>query len=57
MDPTVESIRQKINEDWKVLQSVYDLLNNGKVFCASESEVKEKILDFVQPDELKVRRS
>ncbi|XP_037951105.1 acidic amino acid decarboxylase GADL1-like [Teleopsis dalmanni] len=49
----VDEIRCKLTIDWKVLGSIYDLLCNEKAFCVSEADRGEKIVNFVQPEELK----
>lgn len=50
----IEGIRLYLNDDWKVLRSIYDLLVDEKAFCVNKSEWNEKIVEFVQPADLKV---
>lgn len=50
----IEEIRLNLDDDWKVLRSIYDLLIDEKAFCCNNNDWNEKIVDFVQPAELKV---
>lgn len=50
----VSEIRLNLANDWKVLSSIHQMLVDEKAFCADPQEWHEKIVDFVQPDELKV---
>lgn len=53
----IDKIRLNLADDWKVLRSVYDLLHNGKAFCVSDGDRDAvKIVDFKQPNEMKVRQ-
>ncbi|XP_058975350.1 cysteine sulfinic acid decarboxylase-like [Musca domestica] len=49
----VSEIRLNLANDWKVLSSIHQMLVDEKAFCADPQEWHEKIVDFVQPDELK----
>uniref|UniRef100_A0A1A9WSM0 Glutamate decarboxylase n=1 Tax=Glossina brevipalpis TaxID=37001 RepID=A0A1A9WSM0_9MUSC len=50
---SVDSIRLKLTDDWKLLSSIYDLLVDEKAFCTASHEWNEKIVQFEQPKELK----
>ncbi|XP_023294865.2 cysteine sulfinic acid decarboxylase [Lucilia cuprina] len=49
----IEEIRLNLDDDWKVLRSIYDLLIDEKAFCCNNTEWNEKIVQFVQPADLK----
>ncbi|XP_013106315.1 cysteine sulfinic acid decarboxylase [Stomoxys calcitrans] len=49
----VAEIRLNLANDWKVLRSVHQMLVDEKAFCANPDEWHEKIVNFVQPEELK----
>lgn len=52
----VAQIRLNLANDWKVLRSVHQMLVDEKAFCANPEEWNEKIVDFIQPEELKVSK-
>lgn len=52
----VAQIRLNLANDWKVLRSVHQMLVDEKAFCADPEEWNEKIVDFIQPEELKVSK-
>nr|XP_014089267.1 cysteine sulfinic acid decarboxylase [Bactrocera oleae] len=50
----IDKIRLNLADDWKVLGTVYQLLNNEKAFCVTDDDRDAvKIVDFKQPDEMK----
>lgn len=52
----IDKIRLNLADDWKVLGTVYQLLNNEKAFCVTDDDRDAvKIVDFKQPDEMKVK--
>lgn len=53
----VTEIRLNLENDWKVLRSVHQMLVDEKAFCANPNEWNEKIVHFVQPEELQVSDS
>lgn len=57
-DNSIQQIRQHLVDDWKILNSIPDLLIRANAFCAQEHNWSEqKIVDFVQPEELKVQQN
>lgn len=51
----VDGVREKLMNDWKILQHVFKLVEKEDTFCADPELWREqKIVDFMQPDELKV---
>lgn len=54
-DDSVQQIQRNLMEDWKIVNSIPQLLIRENAFCAKEHEwFKEKVVDFVKPEELKV---
>ncbi|EDW70480.2 uncharacterized protein Dvir_GJ13795, isoform A [Drosophila virilis] len=50
----VDGVREKLMNDWKILQHVFKLVEKEDTFCANPELWREqKIVDFMQPDELK----
>ncbi|XP_030571121.1 cysteine sulfinic acid decarboxylase [Drosophila novamexicana] len=50
----VDGVREKLMNDWKILQHVFKLVEKEDTFCADPELWREqKIVDFMQPDELK----
>lgn len=57
-DNSYKLIRQQLDDDWKILSAIPDLLISENAFCTKEGDwSKEKIVDFVQPEQLKVIKS
>ena len=50
----IDSIRLNLKDDWNILRSICDVLADEKAFCVNKSDWNEKIVEFVQPADLKV---
>ncbi|TMW52631.1 hypothetical protein DOY81_002285 [Sarcophaga bullata] len=49
----IDSISLCLKDDWNILRSICDVLADEKAFCVNKSDWNEKIVDFVQPADLK----
>lgn len=51
----VDGVRNRLMNDWKILENVFKLVQQKDTFCADPKQWNEqKIVDFMQPSELKV---
>lgn len=51
----VDGVRDRLMNDWKILENVFKLVQQKDTFCADPKQWNEqKIVDFMQPSELKV---
>lgn len=51
----VDGVRDRLMNDWKILENVFKLVQQKETFCADPKQWnEEKIVDFMQPNELKV---
>lgn len=51
----VDGVRDRLMNDWKILENVFKLVQQKDTFCADPKQWDEqKIVDFMQPSELKV---
>lgn len=51
----VDGVRMRLMDDWKILQHVFKLVQREETLCADPQQwQQQKIVDFMQPDELKV---
>lgn len=51
----VDGVRDRLKNDWKILENVFKLVQQKDTFCADPKQWNEqKIVDFMQPSELKV---
>lgn len=58
MAASVDEIRDGLMEDWNILENVFRLLQREDTFCADPQQWgKQKIVPFLQPDQLKVRHA
>ncbi|KAH8274558.1 hypothetical protein KR044_012623, partial [Drosophila immigrans] len=50
----VDGLRQRLTDDWQILQHVFNLIQKKETFCADPGSWSQaKIVDFKQPNELK----
>lgn len=51
----VDGVRMRLMDDWRILQNVFKLVQREETICADPQQwQQQKIVDFMQPDELKV---
>ncbi|EDW18723.1 cysteine sulfinic acid decarboxylase [Drosophila mojavensis] len=50
----VDGVRMRLMDDWRILQNVFKLVQREETICADPQQwQQQKIVDFMQPDELK----